>query len=232
MQTTVGGRTYALECLEDFESSVDKLFAEMTQTAATTGFDPNKDPLRFEALCPYFGVLWPPARVLSDYLMRLGELVLHGKRVLELGCGLALPSIVAASLEAEVTASDWHEDVPRFLARNIALNGLGPMAYRRADWFGDAAAFADLGFFDVIIGSDVLYDPAHPSGLLRVIERHLAPHGTVLIADANRSYAATFAQLMDAAGFDCRMLEQTVTGNLPRQSTAEIVVKIYEFLRR
>src|SRR5262249_32627489 len=53
---------------------------------------------------PYWAELWPSGVALASAVSRL---VVHGLRVLELGCGLALPSITAARRGARVLATDW-----------------------------------------------------------------------------------------------------------------------------
>src|SRR6185295_10916368 len=120
-------------------------------------------------LCPYFGVVWPAARALAEELARRGE-ALAGKTVLELGCGLALPALVAVKLGARVTATDLHPDVPAFLARNLALNELAPDAleYLELDW-----RTCDLARrFDYVVGSDILYEAGHPAPVARALAAH------------------------------------------------------------
>src|SRR5689334_11003688 len=68
---------------------------------------------------PYWAILWPSAVQLAT---RLAAMDLAGKRVLELGCGLAIPSIVAARRGAAVTATDGVPDAVVFAAHNLALN--------------------------------------------------------------------------------------------------------------
>ena len=136
-------------------------------------------------LCPYFGVVWPAARALAEELARRGS-ALAGRSVLELGCGLALPALVAVKLGARVTATDLHPDVPAFLARNLALNELAAHAleYLELDWRS-----ADLARrFDYVVGSDILYEAGHPAPVARALAAHVAPGGAILLADPARAY--------------------------------------------
>ena len=64
---------------------------------------------------PYWAELWPAALALVAALPPIG-----GLRVVELGCGLGLPSLVAAARGAEVTATDWAPDAIELLERNAA----------------------------------------------------------------------------------------------------------------
>src|SRR5690349_12762115 len=71
---------------------------------------------------PYWARLWPAGRALATAVSDGPSL--QGRRVLELGCGLGLPSIAAARRGADVTASDVSENAAVFAAHNLALNEL------------------------------------------------------------------------------------------------------------
>ena len=81
----------------------------------------DEEAFEHEEFLPYWAELWPSAVALAR---ALGERELEGSRVLELGCGLALPSIVAARRGAEVVATDWSPDALTFASRNAARNGV------------------------------------------------------------------------------------------------------------
>jgi predicted nicotinamide N-methyase len=189
MRATVGDHGFELRCLRDFDEAVDQMFEELEEGGAGE---------QLIELCPFFGKLWPAARALSAYLAALGTAGLAGRQVLEVGCGLALPSLVAARLGAVVTASDFHPDVAAFLQDNVARNGLGDVAYRVADWRAPAL---DLGRFDLVIGSDILYDREHALGVSLLLQRHTRPGGRVVITDPGRAYLQEFASRMRDLGF-------------------------------
>ena len=144
---------------------------------------------------PMFGLLWPSGQVLAG-LMAKYELA--GRRVLELGCGLGLASLVVHRRGGDVTASDCHPLAPLFLADNVALNGLPAMKYSAAHWGRDNPA---LGRFDVIIGSDVLYDRTQPEQLSRFIDRHSERCVDVLIVDPGRGNQSSFSRKMGVLGY-------------------------------
>ena len=104
------------------------------------------------AAWPLFGMVWPSAQVLADAMLRFE---LGTKRVLEVGCGLALASLVVQRRRGDITASDRHPLTEAFLLDNLRRNGLAPLRYATGDW-ADADADAALGRFDLIIGTDVL----------------------------------------------------------------------------
>jgi predicted nicotinamide N-methyase len=144
---------------------------------------------------PLFGLLWPSARVLAD---AMHSFELEGKRILEVGCGLALASLVVHRRKGDITASDCHPLAAAFLLENLRLNQLPVMKYQRGDW---SRANPQLGLFDLIIGSDVLYDRAQPQALSQFIDRHSASAVQVLIADPDRGNQAGFNRMMNVLGY-------------------------------
>ncbi len=149
----------------------------------------------FEAQWPLFGLVWPSGLVLADSMLTHE---LAGKRILELGCGLALASMVVQRRGGDITASDRHPLTEAFLLQNLKLNHMGAMKYETGDW---ACAADLLGKFDLIIGSDVLYDRSLPGLLSGFIDRHSCDVVEVLIVDPNRGNRASFNRKMDGLGY-------------------------------
>ncbi|MBL0094984.1 MAG: SAM-dependent methyltransferase [Piscinibacter sp.] len=163
------------------------------------------------AAWPMFGLLWPSGVQLAARIAL--RPVTDGERILELGCGLALASLVGHRRGADMTASDCHPLAESFLLENLRLNELGPMKYRHGHWGGHAAAPArgELpasemldGRFQLIIGSDLLYERDDDGTLSRTIARHAAPGAEVWIVDPDRGNRAAFHRQMLAAGFSGR----------------------------
>ncbi|TNE85988.1 MAG: methyltransferase domain-containing protein [Deltaproteobacteria bacterium] len=183
----VGALAIELECIEDFEAAVtvftDRVLGERLSEAV------------FEDLCPMFGAMWPAARALAE---RVAATPLDGVPVLELGCGLALPSLAAAARGAAVTATDQHPATEALLARNLARNGLD-VHFARFDWRGQAP-FADRSFA-VVMASDVLYTATMGPLVLDTVDRFLAYGGVAWIADPGRAWLEDFAAMAVARGF-------------------------------
>ena len=138
---------------------------------------------------PYWAILWPSGLALARAISQ-GP-ALDGARVLELGCGLGLPSLAAAARGATVLATDAHTDAVVFAAHNLALNGLtGDVAV--ASFTDAVAALADGGPWDLVLASDVLYLQANVEALLRALPRLLGDGGEAWIADPNRKGATEF----------------------------------------
>lgn len=179
----VGGHRYRLRVLSDNQQFSDP--------------DGHGDRLGISsAQWSLFGQVWPVGRLLAE-VMDTADM--KDRRILELGCGIGLPSLVLQRRGAQVVASDIHPLAEPFLAYNSALNGLPSVHFRQLDW---EEPLPSLGDFDKIIGSDLLYERGHPALVAGVIERHARPQAEVVITDAGRGHTSAFSREMAALGFE------------------------------
>lgn len=142
-----------------------------------------------------FGQVWPAGVVLAQALSAMD---LRGRRILEIGCGLGLSSLVLQHLGGDVTASDHHPLAGEFLRRNAGLNSLAPPNYVDLPW---DAYRPELGDFDLIVGADVLYERGHAALVQGVVERHGRDAGQVLIADPGRGNSSALATGLRGLGY-------------------------------
>ena len=147
------------------------------------------------ATWPIFGVVWPSGIALAQ---EMSHFAWAGMKILEVGCGLGLSSLVLQRLGADITASDYHPLAEEFLRFNSDLNGLAPIKYHNAPWAG---ANPELGHFDVIVGSDLLYERGHPVLLSAFLACHTESAARVILADPGRSRCGQFSSQMSAAGY-------------------------------
>lgn len=161
------------------------------------------------AAWPLFGLPWPSGAELAALLLARPRRA--GERILEIGCGLALASLAGHRRGDDVTASDCHPLAEAFLASNLRLNGLPPMKYRHGHWGGapvsaepDASGTAPCvdGRFDLVIGSDVLYERDADGSLAHFIQAHAEADAEVWIVDPDRGNRAAFSRRMRELGFD------------------------------
>jgi len=138
------------------------------------------DESRFavDEFMPYWAELWPSGLALAQAL----PAHLDGLEVVELGCGLGIPSLVAAARGARVTAVDWAAEAIDLLRENAARNGIA-LRPLHAHWS------KIQGTFDVVIAADLLYEARNSEALLERLPS-LAPK--VLIADPGRPAAHGF----------------------------------------
>jgi len=102
---------------------------------------------------------------------------------------------------ADITASDCHPMAAGFLRENLRLNGLLPMAYQHSHWASDVGP---LRRFDLIIGSDVLYERDDGGVLAGFIERNAMACAEVLIVDPDRGNRSAFSKRMRGLGLELR----------------------------
>jgi len=129
---------------------------------------------------PYWADLWPSARILAE---ELAVMRLRGQRVLELGCGLGLVAMGAVLGGADVTATDYYEDATQFALVNVAEATGKRIATRMVNWVDMPA---DLGKFDVVLASDVLYEHRYASLVANAIASTLVRGGEAIVADPGR----------------------------------------------
>lgn len=137
-----------------------------------------------------FGQIWPAGRILAG---AMAVFDIAGKRILEVGCGLGLSSLVLQRRQADITASDHHPLAERFLRDNAVLNGLPAVVYRDLPWLTDDSV---IGRFDLIIGSDVLYEQAHAGLLATLLGRHAHAASEIMIADPGRGHGNALSRLL------------------------------------
>lgn len=150
------------------------------------------------ATWPLFGVIWASGELLAQ-LMLVHEV--EGKRVLEVGCGIALASLVLNQRLADITATDYHPEAGNFLRENTRLNQGREIPFVRTGW-GDLEQ--TLGEFDLVIGSDLLYERSHVELLTGFIERHAKSRCEVIMIDPGRGHHACFSKKMVTLGYEHR----------------------------
>jgi predicted nicotinamide N-methyase len=144
---------------------------------------PDDGPVEWAPVAPYWAVLWRSGVALARELE--GE-ELGGLRVVELGCGLAVPSIAAARAGASVLATDACPEALGLAKRNAQANGVR-IETTTFHW----AAPGRLGPFDLVLAADVLYERTAVAPLLSLLPR-LAPKA--LLADPGRPAAGVFIE--------------------------------------
>jgi predicted nicotinamide N-methyase len=178
----IGGSDYRIRTLSDRQQ-----YDDPDGSAERAGIS--------SATWPLFGVIWPAGIALAE---EMSCLPIAGRRILEVGCGIGLSSLVLQQRGADITASDHHPLAGEFLWQNAQLNGLPPVCFHNAQWLGPNP---QLGQFDLIIGSDVLYERDHPALLAGFLATHAKAAACVMVADPGREHRGRFSALMLAQGY-------------------------------
>jgi predicted nicotinamide N-methyase len=138
----------------------------------------DEEAFERDEFLPYWAELWPSSVVLAAAVAARRT---DGLAVVELGCGLALPSIVAALGGARVLATDWSPEALAYVERNARANG-AKLETAHVAW-ADADNLVGAGPFDLVLAADVLYEPRNSVQLLELLPRL---GGEVLLADPGR----------------------------------------------
>jgi predicted nicotinamide N-methyase len=183
---TAGPLELSFTRIEDPNRVLDEVAAREDVRERLTG----KQAPRGEVLgLPYWAELWDSSQGVAQYLTRmLGNAATpRPARVMDLGCGMGLTGMVAAALGADVLLCDLETPALLF-ARLNALQYSTNVRARRTNWRTDR--FAER--FDLIIGADILYEKSQWEFQEPFWRHHLAPEGTVLLAEPGRQTGDLF----------------------------------------
>ncbi|MBI5523226.1 MAG: methyltransferase [Desulfarculus sp.] len=155
---------------------------------------------------PYWTKVWPAALVLAELALALKP---GGGPILELGAGLGLPGLAAASQGRRVILSDLDPDALEFAQAAVEINGLEEFCQVRSlDW---TAPPPDLTGFSTILGAEVLYQPELYPRLVTLLGGLLAPGGTAYLSHQERPFAIGFFKLAQER-FTIRATQRTLRG--------------------
>ncbi len=153
---------------------------------------------------PVWMITWPAAFALAEYLLHNYNVT--DKRILELGCGTAAPGIALARAGAQVVCTD-NDPLALAMARyNARLNGCNRFKTCLLDWYRPNLN----GYFDMIVGSEVVYFKKSFKPLLSVLKYYSAPDGRIVFTDQWRPQMKQFLQLCSKEDFAYREITQMV----------------------
>ena len=147
--------------------------------------------------------------------------------VLELGAGLGLAGLVAASRGAIVVQTDHDGAALEACAQMARLNAITGVSQVPGNWHD----WRDDRHYDLIIGADIAYDGDSHQPLLAIFARNLAPGGMILLADPEREMQATFIARAHVAGWTVQRLVRHVDDLRPGTAGARIAVAILALTR-
>jgi len=183
----VAGRAWLLDRAADMEALWDSMDGE----------DMGED----ERL-PYWAEVWPASVLLARHILRHAD-ELRGRPCLDIGCGLGLTGMVAASAGARVVAFDYEWPAVRFARHNADLNGVDQPLWTWMDWRQPALK---AGAFEFLWGGDVLYEKRFFDPLIRLFRHALAPGGRIWIGEPVRTVSRPVWDLVREQGFSAEKL--------------------------
>lgn len=170
--------------------SVGKQVFQMIRPRNADDLISEADYVKDERL-PYWADIWPSSVVLGAWLLDHPS----KQRTLELGCGSGVATTAAAKSGRSVLATDYYDDALLFAKANAILNGGNEPEVRMVDWSDFPT---DLGEFDLVLASDVLYEPRYPPMVANAISLALSADGVAIVADPGRIAAPMFPAELEA----------------------------------
>ena len=140
-------------------------------------------------LFPFWAKIWPASKAMTAFLQTETSYI-KGKRVLEIGAGVGLPSFVIAKQCSEIIISDYASEAITLIEKNITHLGLTNAKAMYLDWNDFPANITA----DVLLLSDINYAPAEFNSLQELIQRFLAQGSTIIIATPQRITASPFVE--------------------------------------
>lgn len=172
-------------------TNIDELFERLIAKG-----DAHEDMM--DERIPYWAELWASALAMSQYLVD-SNMDWNGKKVLEIGAGLGLPSIVAGKLGAtDVTISDYLPEAVDFAQQNWNRNNLHQAAFVTMDWRNPPVNFAA----DIVLAADIAYEQRMFEFLPLAFKALCKKGGTVVLSEPNRAFAQPFMAELKNQGFE------------------------------
>jgi len=172
-----------------------------------------KEENKIQDYIPYWGYLWPAARVMAQLVANASatspsapnELKrwAAGTRVLELGCGSGLIGLAALQAGMDVTFSDYRQEALDLAGYNAVQNRLGPFQVQQLDWLDPA----EVERYPWVIASDVLYERPFHALLLDLFPRVVAEGGELWIGDPGRMLMLDFVRELREADRDIALFD-------------------------
>jgi len=153
----------------------------------------EEDYVRDERL-PYWADVWPSSIILAEKLLELDG---RGRTALELGCGVGLSTLAATKAGYDVLATDYYDDAVDVTRANVFRNFGGNARAQLVDW---RHLPSDLGQFDLVFASDVLYEKEYAALLPGLLKQLMSDGGRSLVADPGRVAAPLFIESCKAVG--------------------------------
>ncbi len=141
---------------------------------------------------PYWAKVWPSSIALHNMLKKHPSLI-KDKTVLEIGAGIGLPSLMMAPITKSIQISDYDLEAVALLKKNIEHLQLQNAEALQLDWNNVPENLNP----EVVILSDVNYDPIQFDTLINLIDKFVNQGCTILLSTPQRIMASPFVQKLE-----------------------------------
>jgi methylase of polypeptide subunit release factors len=125
---------------------------------------------------PFWVKIWEASVVLADHLVRLG--LGKKKEILEIGAGMGVTGLFLGAFGHTVTVTDYEEEALELLRMNAEHNGLHNVSVKKLDWNKPDLS----GKYDVICGSELVYNERCIKPIINLFQKYLRPDGVIYLA--------------------------------------------------
>ena len=168
---------------------------------------------------PFWAKLWPSSIALLDVL-KAHPYLIQNKHVLEIGAGIGLPSLMMADIAESVQISDYDKEAVALLQKNIEHLQLQNAEALQLDW----NAIPENIEPDVVLLSDVNYDPAQFDVLIQLIEQFILQGSSIILSTPQRIMASPFVQKLEAY-IQARYEAMVDENNIPKEISILVLSK-------
>jgi predicted nicotinamide N-methyase len=181
--------------------NIDELYMELINKGS------DHEDVKDERI-PYWADLWHSAIALSQYIEK-SNIIQKNMDVLEIGCGLGLPGIIAGKFSNHVTFTDYIKEPLELAEYNWKLNNDHAAQFEILDWRKPAPSFAA----DILLASDVAYEKRSFKYLLHSFKKLTKPGGLILMSEPNRQFTRDFFRTLKEKGFTFSTVEYSIYYN-------------------
>lgn len=138
---------------------------------------------------PYWVKVWPAALGLCNFIIEHPHFI-YQKQILELAGGLGLPSLVATRYAKQVCFSDYSPEAVEVVKRSVSFNGFKNIDCKVLDWHH----LSLVPYTEVLLLSDVNYEPSEFDTIIKVIESFLQKGTIIILSTPQRLMAIPFIE--------------------------------------
>jgi predicted nicotinamide N-methyase len=156
---------------------------------------------------PFWVKIWEASIVLTEHLIRIG--LEKKKEILEIGAGMGVTGLFLGAFGHKVTITDYEEDALELVRMNVEQNGLNNVSVKKLDWNNP-----DLtGRYDIICGSELVYNETSIGPIINLFRKYLQPEGTVFLShDFRRKCIIKFIGMVPGR-FEIENIAKTLKGD-------------------